>query len=84
MSGSNKLSKNRLKDALEHVFDADKKLLLVETGLQTVEKMLKEQYEIASNELLEKKVKLEGLKKQNAQSATKIRDMNNEIESRRW
>lgn len=70
----------RLKDALEQVFDSDKKLLLIETGLQSVEKMLKEQYDIASNELQEKKAKLDSLRKKNTENSGLIRELNTEIE----
>lgn len=44
--------------------------------------MLKEQYEKVSNELLEKKVKLEDLKKKNIANASKIREHNAEINSK--
>jgi hypothetical protein len=70
----------RLKDALEQVFDSDKKLLLIETGLQSVEKMLKEQYDIVSNELQEKKAKLDSLRKKNTENSGLIRELNTEIE----
>lgn len=74
----------RLKDALEQVFDSDKKLLLIETGLQSVEKMLKEQYDIASNELQEKKAKLDSLRKKNTENSGLIRELNTEIEGMKY
>lgn len=42
--------------------------------------MLKEQYDLVSNELLEKKVKLEELREKNGDSASKIRELNKEVE----
>lgn len=83
-STSTSIFNYRLKDSLEQVFDSDKKLLLIETGLQSVEKMLKEQYDIARNELQEKKVKLDSLKKKNAENSGLIRELNTEIEGMRY
>lgn len=65
---------------LSNAFDTEKKLLLIETGLQSVDSMLKEQYEKVSNEMLEKKVKLGELKKKNEANTGKIREINSQLE----
>lgn len=54
-------------------------MLLIETGANSIEKLLKEELDKVSAELAEKRAKLEELKKLNNQTGSKIREMNKEI-----
>lgn len=65
---------------MSRAFDAEKKLLLIETGLQSVESMLNEELEKVSNEVLEKKVKLSELKKKTETNAAAIKELNSQLE----
>ena len=69
----------RLKDKLSQAFNSDKHLLLLECGQRAVENMMQLELEKIENEILERKVKLEDLKKKNAQSAAKVREQNAEL-----
>lgn len=71
-----------MKEKLSEVFDVEKKLVLIEAGLQSVESMLKEQFEKVSNEILEKKVSLGELRKKNETNAGKLKEMNTQLEGR--
>ena len=69
-----------LREDLAKAFTTDKQMLLLECGQKVVESMLKEELEKISHELLERRVKLDGLKKKNAQTAANIREKNAELQ----
>lgn len=56
--------------------------MLLECGQRAVDVMLREELEKVKNELLERKVQLEELKKKNAQTAAGIRERNAELQGR--
>lgn len=65
------------------MFDEEKKLLLIETGSSSIEKLLKEELDRVTVELTEKKAKLEELKKLNSEKGGKIRQATKQILGRR-
>lgn len=71
-----------LREDLAKAFTTDKQMLLLECGQRVVESMLKEELEKISHDLLERRVKLDGLKKKNAQTAATIREKNAELQGR--
>lgn len=69
---------------MANTFDSDKKLLLLECGQNAVADMLSEELEKVKHNLLERKVKLEDLKKKNAAMAAKVREHNAELLGRQY
>ena len=64
------------------IFDDEKRLLLLETGIQTIEDLLKQEVNKVQADLQQKKSKVEELKAKSGESASKIRSANIEILSR--
>lgn len=64
---------------LGKIFDDDKRLLLLETGLVTIEQLLKEESEKVLAELKVKKAQLQELKTKNTSAATTIKESNSEV-----
>lgn len=61
------------------MFDEEKRLLLVETGCSSIEKLLKEEIDKVTAELTDKRNKLEELKKLNTEKGTTIREITKQI-----
>ncbi len=63
---------------LAKIFDDERKLLLIETGTQSIEQLLKEETDKVGTDIKSKRAKLEELKQKNSQSANSIRKTNDE------
>ena len=64
------------------ILDDEKRLVLLENGIQTIENLLKQEVDKIQVDLQQKKAKVAELKAKSGESATKIRSANVEILSK--